>query len=347
MAARSTRAPLARLIAWVLTLKPVRAFLLYSEKRGPMLADSVTYRALFSVFAAVLLGFSVAALWLAENPVAWGALVDALDAAIPGLVGTIIDPAEIQSPFGLTLAGIISLVGLVVAAIGAIGSLRVALRTIADKVHDDVAAVWVIVRNLLLAAAIGAGLAASAAATFFGTALVGSVHGWLGLNDAVSRWATWGVGLIVTLALDTGVVALLFVVLSGVRASARVLWPGALLGGVALAVLQQLSGLFVGGAASNPLLASFASLIALLLWFNLSAQVVLLAGAYIVTGIEEQHDSVRARHGAATLAQRRVRRAEDAVRVATDELDSARADATREHEHLAAKRGAGIERTTL
>jgi membrane protein len=36
-----------------------------------MLADSVTYRALFSVFAGVLLGFSIAALWLAGNPVAW------------------------------------------------------------------------------------------------------------------------------------------------------------------------------------------------------------------------------------------------------------------------------------
>ena len=42
---------LQRTIAWALTLKPVRAFLLYSEHRGPMLADSVTYRTLFSVFA--------------------------------------------------------------------------------------------------------------------------------------------------------------------------------------------------------------------------------------------------------------------------------------------------------
>ena len=60
-------------------------------------------------------------------------------------------------------------------------------------------------------------------------------------------------------------------------------WPGAFYGAIGLTVLQQLSSLFVGGAASNPLLASFASLIALLLWFNLSAQVILIAGAYIIT----------------------------------------------------------------
>lgn len=332
MAAAATRNPLERLIAWALTLRPVRAILLYTEKRGPMLADSVTYRTLFSVFAGVLLGFSLAALWLSGNPVAWQALVDAVDAAIPGLFGTIIDPDTIRAPAGLTVATVISLVGLVGAAIGAIGSLRIALRTIADTVHDDVFWVWVILRNLLLALAIGVGLAASGGATFLGTALITTVQGWIGVSDTLSGWATWGFGMLVTLALDAGVVALLFVVLSGVRASARALWAGALLGGIGLTVLQQLSGLFVGGAAANPLLASFASLIALLLWFNLSAQVILIAGAYTVTAAREEDDRVRTRHGAATFAQRRVQRAEDAVRVASEELREARADEAAERE---------------
>ena len=73
---------IARVIAWALTLKPVRAFLLYSEHRGPMLADSVTYRALFSVFAGVLLGFSIAGLVLSGNPELLTALVTSVDAAI-------------------------------------------------------------------------------------------------------------------------------------------------------------------------------------------------------------------------------------------------------------------------
>src|SRR3954453_9617600 len=73
--------------AWVLSTKPVRAFLLYQEHHGPMLADSVTYRVLFSVFACVFLGFALAGIWLAGNDQAMQALVDTLDAAIPGLVG--------------------------------------------------------------------------------------------------------------------------------------------------------------------------------------------------------------------------------------------------------------------
>lgn len=334
--------PLDRLIAWALRTKPVRAFLRYSEHRGPMLADSITYRALFSVFAGVLLGFSAAALWLAGNPAAWAALVDAVDAAIPGLVGEggIIDPSVIRAPAGLTIAGVLSLVGLVGAAIGAIGSLRTALRVLADVVHDDVLFVWVLLRNLLLALAIGLGLVASAAATFLGTALLGTVRTWIGLDADLVGWATWALGLVLTLVLDTAVIALLFVALSGVKASARSLWSGALLGGVGLTVLQQLSGLFVSGAASNPLLASFASLIALLLWFNLSAQVILIAASYVITGVEEESDRVRARHGAATFAQRRVQRAEDAVRIATTELEHARTVAEEER----TKRDASAQR---
>ena len=325
-ASAPSRSLLERLIAWALATKPVRAFLRYNEHRGAQLADSVTYRALFSVFAGVLLGFSLAALWLAGDPVAWNALVAAVDAAVPGLVGEggIIDPSVIQAPAGLTFAGVVSLVGLVGAAIGAISSLRAALRVIADVVHDDVLFVWVLLRNLGLAIAIGIGLALSAGATFLGTVFLGSVREWFRLDPDVVGWATWGVSLIATLVLDVLVIALLFRALSGVRASARALWSGALLGGIGLTVLQQLSGVFVSGASSNPLLVSFASLIALLLWFNLSAQVILIASSYIVTSVEEETDRVRARHGASTFAQRRLRRAEDAVRIATTELDSAR-----------------------
>lgn len=331
---------IARVIAWTLTVKPVRAFLLYSEHRGPMLADSVTYRTLFSVFAGVLLGFSIAALVLAGNPVAWQALIDAVDAAIPGLVGSggLIDPDDIKAPVGLSIAGILALIGLVGAAIGAIGSLRTALRSLADKLTDDVFFLWLLLRNLALAIGIGAALAASAGLTFFAGVGVGVITDLVGLpsSDPLAVIGTRVVSLLIVFALDAVVIAVLFRTLSGVTAPARALWVGALLGAVGLTVLQQLSGLFIGGATSNPLLASFGALIALLLWFNLSTQVILIAAAYIITSVDEDNDRVRARHGASTFAQRRVQRAEVAVRVATDELNSARAGEEKERTNATA-----------
>ncbi|MFG6501757.1 YhjD/YihY/BrkB family envelope integrity protein [Microbacterium sp. P05] len=330
---------ISRATAWALARKPVRAFLRYSGARGPMLADSVTYRTLFSLFAGVLLGFSVASIWLAGNPAAWDALVAAVDSAIPGLVGPdgVLDVADARIQ-GSVFAVVISIVGLLGAAIGAIGSLRAAMRQIAGQTTDDTFFVWVLLRNLALAIGIGAALIAAAVATFLATAGLDLVRGWMGVGEdnGWAGFAAWGVSVVVVLVLDTVVVAATFAGLSGVKAGPRALWGGALFGGIGLTVLQQLSGLFVGGAANNPLLTTFASLIALLLWLNLSSQVILIASSYIVTSVEESDDRVHARYGAATLVQYRVRSAERAVQAAASELSAARAAEADERKNAAA-----------
>lgn len=316
-------------IAWALARKVVRAALLYSERRGPVLADSITYRALFSVFAALLLGLSIASLWLAGNSTAWNAIIRAVDSAVPGLLGeggVVEDPASFEAPAGLSIAGIFSAIALIGAALGAIGTLRIAVRTIAGVVLDDMLWPWVILRNLALAIGIAISFIAAAAVTLVARIGIAFVTDLLGLpSDAVG--AVWGiriVSLLVVFALDALLIFGIFRLLSGHRASARAIWSGALLGGLGLLVLQELSTLFVGGATSNPLLASFASLLALLIWLNLSAQVILIACAYIVTGAEEEQDRILAQ-GARSFAQRRVQRAQQDVVVATKALRAAEA----------------------
>lgn len=263
----------------------------------------------------VLLGFSVAALWLAGNETAWNAIISAVDAALPGLIAQdgkdgIIDPNSIHAPAGLSIAGIISLGGLIWSALGAIRSLRVAMRTLAGTVDDEVASWRVILRNLLLALMIGVAFLGSAALTFAGRSLVRGIADAIGLPED-SRgvyWAVRVVSLLVVFGLNIVLIAASFRVLSGVHAPARSLWGGSAIGAAALLVLQELSGLFVRGATANPLLASFASLLALLIWLNLSAQVVLIASAIIVTDAEERADG-GAERSAETLAEVRLRRA--------------------------------------
>ncbi|PWC04425.1 YihY/virulence factor BrkB family protein [Agromyces badenianii] len=323
-----------RATAWALTRKPVRAFLLYLEHHGPVLADSVTYRVLFSVFAGVFLGFAVAGTWLAGNPDALDALVETVGAAIPGLVGEdgLISPDDVVQPLTLSIAGIVGLVGLVGAAIGAIGSLRVAFRAIGDQPDDQTFFLWVLLRDLLLAIGFGAALAAAAAVTFLSTTALGTLFSWFGISthDPVFDAATRFVSIAVIFVIDTLVIAVMFRLLSGMRPRSRSLWTGAVIGGVGLTVLQLLSSLFVGGASNNPLLASFGSLIALLIWLNLSSQVILIAAAYIVTGVDEERDRVHALHGAPTLAIRRMQHAERRAADATAELVTAREAVERE-----------------
>ncbi|HET8779350.1 MAG TPA: YihY/virulence factor BrkB family protein [Agromyces sp.] len=334
-----------RVIAWALATKPVRAVLLYQEHHGPMLADSVTYRTLFSVFAGVFLGFAVGGIWLAGRPDAMEALVATVGTAIPGLIGEdgIISVDDLVQPITLSITGTIALIGLVGAAIGAIGALRTAFRDLADTAEDHTFFLWLLLRDLLLAIGFGAALAVAAAVTFFSTAALEVLFGWFGVTerDPVYDVSTRAVSILVIFVIDTIVIAAMFRLLSGLRPNARSLWTGALIGGVGLTVLQLLSALFVGGASSNPLLASVVSLIALLLWFNFSAQVILIAGAYIVTGVDEEHDRVHARHSAPTLAMRRMQRAERRAADAAAELAAARAAVASERESASSPTGGG------
>lgn len=318
------------LIARLLQVALVRAALLYSGRRGPMLADAVTYRALFSVFAAVLLGFSAAALWLSGDDQAWGAIVSAVDAAVPGLLKNasgdgIVDVEALREPVGLSIAGVISLLGLIGSALGAIGALRTALRVMAGTLAQDAAWFMVLLRNLLLAVLIGGVFAAAAGLTFASELIMGLLADALSLprDSGAVFWVVQVLSLLIVFALDATLIAAAFRVLSGLRVARRDLWAGAALGAVALVVLQELSGLFVGGARANPLLATFASLLALLLWLNLSTQVILLASALIVVLHARRHDRVSARHSVTTLAEHARHLAEQDVRAATASLRAA------------------------
>lgn len=314
-------------IAWALARRPVRAALLYVERRGPMLADSVTYRALFSVFAGVLLGFSLATLWLAGNPAAWQAIVDAVQAAVPGLIGEggVIETEALQEPASLSIAGIISIFALVGSALGAIGSLRTAVRVLAGTLHDDILFIWVILRNLALAVGIGLAFVIAAFLTFIGQLGVEWITDLLGLppGSAAVSWSVRILSILIVFSLDLALIVGVFRLLSGLPAARRSVWSGAAIGALGLLALQELSGLFIGGATNNPLLASFASLLALLIWLNFSSQVMLYACAYIVTAEEESHDRVHVRFAATTFTERRLQRAEVDVQIATEELRTA------------------------
>ncbi len=314
-------------VALALRLRPVRAYLRYAEHRGAALADSVTYRALFSVFASVLLGFSLGALWLGDHPDAMRALTQALDSVIPGLSDTV-DLRSVEAPTGFTLVGIASLLGLLAAAIGAMGSLRHAIRVLADEHHETGNGLLILLRQLLVTLTFGGLLLIAAGLSILNATGLRGLAEILGITvpSVVLEGTARVLGIAVVFVIDALALAIMFRLLSGLRAPARALWYGAFVGAVGLVVLQELSGLFVRGASSNPLLASFAALVALLLWVNLSSQVILFACSMIIVGAAEAHDRVRERFGASTLAQLRRRRAEDRVAAAKRVLREAQRD---------------------
>ena len=72
----------------------------------------------------------------------------------------------------------------------------------------------------------------------------------------------------------------MFRLAAGVKLARRSLLEGTILAAVGTGVLQIFSTELLAGAGRNPILAPFAIIIGLLIWFNLVSQVYLIAAAW-------------------------------------------------------------------
>jgi membrane protein len=283
---------IAALTARIMALKPVRVFLYYGEHKGALLAGGLSYQAIFAVFAAIWVAFSAIGLFLSSNEVLRDSLIDVISSSVPGLIqgdsDGAIDPQDLfeTSVFGWT--GAIALVGLLLTALGWLASGRDAVRTIFGIDPLPGAIVVRKLKDFALALGFGAALLISAALSVFSTTALQTVFGWIGVGQDSLVAAIFGriVGLALVLALDTFVLASFFRFVAGIQIPFRRLASGALIGGVGLGALKVLVTFgLVGGIGSNPLLASFAVIIGLLIWFNLVCQVILISATWIAVGM--------------------------------------------------------------
>jgi len=160
------------------------------------------------------------------------------------------------------------------------------------------------------ALAFGIGLVASALISVLTTQLLEQLLELFGFDpdSTPSQIGVYTVTILVTVLINFGTLAGMYRVLSRLYIPWRNLIVGAALGAVALTVLSQASSYLLGGASRNPLLASFAVFVALLLWFNFVCMVILIAAAWIAVGMEDRGLSAR-RLSAAEAAQEQLRAA--------------------------------------
>jgi len=288
-------ARLAALTARVQKLRPVRVFLRYTEQRGPLLAGGLSYQAIFATFAAIWVSFSVAGFVIQSNPDLRDAIFAVISSAVPGLIdmgdgeGAISKDRLLEAGI-LGWTGAIAAGGLLLTALGWLASGRDAVRAMFRIGPQQANVVLLKVKDLGLALCFGAALLLSAALSVLSTAALGSVLDFFSIShDSLGGiLAARGVGLAATLLLDTVVLALFYRFVSGITIPWRRLVGGSLIGATALGVLKALGSTLLGGASSNPLLASFAVIIGLLIWFNFICQVILLAAAWIAVGMEDR-----------------------------------------------------------
>jgi membrane protein len=319
-----------------MALFPVRVWRHFLLRNGFLLSAGMSYQALFAIFAAVYVVFAVAGIWLTSNAVTLNAFVTLLNTYAPGLIGDegIIateDLIEIASSstslFGLT--GAVALAGLIWTAIGWVTYARLAVRSIFGLPKDSRAYVLLKARDFLAALVFGTALLIAAVLSVATTSFLDWLTALMGLSTE-SGWSSFLVqagGFGVVFAIDTLALAVLFRFLSGATMPWRRMWTGSLLGSAALTVLQVVSGFLVSRVSTNPLLATFAVFIGLLLWFRLTSIVILVAASWIAVEVSDHNETLRRvtpeqlaaeelareQHALITAAHVRVREAQQAL----------------------------------
>ena len=332
-----------------MALFPVRVWRWFLFRNGFLLSAGMSYQAIFAVFAAVYVVFAGAGLWLGGNEDTLQALINLINTYVPGLIGPegAITPDQLAeaadsstSLFGWT--GAVALAGFIWTAIGWITYSRTAVRSLFGLPKDMRAYVLLKARDLIAALAFGAVLLLGAVLSVASTSATTRILAFLGFSSDswLAQAAVGGAGFILVLAINTGVLLAMYRFLSGASVKWRRLWGGSVLGGAAMYVLQIGAGFLVGSATGNPLFATFAVFIGLLLWFRLTAIVTLVAASWIYVSASDRNESLRRVTPAQLEAERRESERQALILTTQVELRRAREELVR----VGWIRGASVKR---
>lgn len=337
-------------LAWF----PIRVWRHFLQHNGFLLAASISYQALFAIFAVIYVAFAAVGVWLGGSLQAVDRVIALVNRYIPGIISAdgLVTPEQVEAiatngAGALALTGAVAVVAAIWTATGFVTFARRAVRDIFALPFDRRNYLLLKARDLLAALLFGVALVIGFLLGVVTTGLLGTVLPLVGITDT-SIWSqifARVLSLAVAFVINAAALAGLFRFLSGTSLPWRTIWPGALLGGGGMAVLQVgVAALFIY-TPTNPLLTTFSVLIGFLLWFRLVGIVMLVAASWIaVTAADREiplqpiseSDRRRAEHAVllavaelrlrdaqherATAVWFRVRRADRAVRAAEDEV---------------------------
>lgn len=269
----------------------MRSFRVYSEAGGNLLAAGMSFEAIFAVFAAVWVGFSLLGIYFNDHPEVQAMVVDFINAQIPGLIttGGPIDPTLLAKSTSVGWTGGLAIVVVLYTAINWLNYTRVAIRKIFGLPNPTINYVLLKIYDLLIALAYGILVVLTAAASVIATKLASMSLEMLGVTDL-----SWGMttfiqvaSLLLIVVIDAALIAAMIRIISAINIPLRHLASGALLGAVALGIVKFAGALLFNKVSPNPLVTSFAVFLGLLVYFNVASRIFLLSVSWIETGLQK------------------------------------------------------------
>ncbi|MGW1889509.1 YihY/virulence factor BrkB family protein [Streptomyces sp. NPDC002004] len=268
------------LVTRLMTTHAWKAYERLDEVKWTRLAAAMTFISFLSLFPLLTVAAAVAAATLGAE--GQRKLQDKLAEQVPGIADQLDIGALVANAATI---GVIAAAVLLLTGISWVGSMRECLRTVWRLPDSEGNPLLRKVKD----AGILAGLGCAGLASFFASALASSAVGWTADRLGIDR-AGWGGVLLQVAAFAVAVLAdvliLLYVLtlLPGVQPTRRSLLTAGLMGAAGFELLKMLLGGYIRGVAAKSMYGAFGVPVALLLWINFTAKLLLYCAGWTATG---------------------------------------------------------------
>ncbi|MFJ3928249.1 YihY/virulence factor BrkB family protein [Streptomyces sp. NPDC090022] len=250
------------------------------------LAAAITFISFLALFPLITVTAAIGAAALSQEQ------LDRLQQGLAEQVPGISDQLDLNALVAnAATVGLVAGAVLLLTGVSWIGSLRDCLRAVWDKDDEDEGNPVVRKgKDGLVLLGLGVAALASSVASITGSSAVGRLGSWLGIpqegaGGALMRAGAFGVGVLAAFLLLLYVLSLL----PGVEPPRRTLVTAALIGAAGFELLKLLLSGYIREVAAKSMYGAFGVPIALLLWINFTAKLLLFCAAWTATPARE-HD---------------------------------------------------------
>ncbi|MER5308336.1 YihY/virulence factor BrkB family protein [Streptomyces sp. NPDC002773] len=268
---------------WVARLMKTHAWRAYEtldEVHWSRLAAAITFLSFLALFPLITVAAAIGAALLSDRQ------LDRIEEKIGDQVPGISEQLDIG---GLVAnAGTVGLVAgavLLVTGIGWIGSMRDCLRAV-WKLDDEDEGNPVLLKgkDALVLLGLGGVALGSLAASWLGSTAVGWSADRVGVSgEGAGGVLLQGAAVLVAVAADFLILLYVLTLLPGVQPPRRALLMAALMGAVGFELLKLLLGGYMRGVAAKSMYGAFGVPVALMLWINFTAKLLLFCAAWTAT----------------------------------------------------------------
>ncbi|MEW2621782.1 YihY/virulence factor BrkB family protein [Streptomyces sp. NPDC048106] len=268
------------LVTWLTATHAWRAYERLDRVKWSRLAAAMTFVSFVALFPLLTVAAAVAAATL--SPAQQRTVEHKVAEQFPGVVSQQLDITTLVHNAGTV--GVIAGALLLLTGVGWVGQVRDCLRAVWELPDQEQNPLVAKAKDAGILVGFGGALLVTLAASTLASAAVGKVSGQLGLAEH-----GWGTALLRAAAFAVAVLAdflvLLYVLtlLPGVEPPRRRLVLAALLGAVGFELLKLLLSGYIQGVAAKSMYGAFGVPVALLLWINFTAKLVLFCAAWTAT----------------------------------------------------------------